>query len=369
MNVTQNCVRPRDDYTRRDFAESPLVVFYELTQACDLACLHCRASAQARPHPAELTTAESRRLVEQLSEFPRRPLLVLTGGDPLKRSDIYQIIEHGKRCGLRVSVTPSATSLVTPSSLRRLKDTGVERLALSLDGADLDTHDMFRGVRGSFRRTLDILTAAQSLGFSLQVNTTISPANLQQVDEIADLLAALRIALWSVFFLVPVGRGCIVPRLTAEECEHVFEQLWRNAQRRPFAIKTTEAPHYRRFVLMAERNSGQSDASRSRQKAFSPLGVNDGKGVMFIGHTGVIQPSGFMPTACGTFPQQHVVDVYQRSPFFQALRDPNRLQGKCRRCEFRTVCGGSRARAYGVTGNPFAEEPDCSYQPAIDAHE
>jgi len=359
-----------DDYTRHDFANSPFVVLYEMTQACDLVCVHCRACAQAQPHPNELSTADARLLIEQLSEFPRRPLLVLTGGDPLKRLDIYQIIEHGTRCGLKVSVTPSATPLVTRPALRRLKDAGVTRVALSLDGSDRDTHDAFRGLRGSFQRTLDILASAQSIGIPIQVNTTITRVNHHQIDEIAGLLAALKIVLWSVFFLVPVGRGSRMPRLTSDEYEHAFERLWQNAQRRPYAIKTTEAPHYRRFVLLNERDSNRSpDAPPARPRAFSPLGVNDGKGVMFIGHTGVIQPSGFMPTACGTFPQQHVVDVYQRSPLFEALRDPNQLQGKCRRCEFRAICGGSRARAYAVTNNPFAEEPDCIYQPAIDVHE
>jgi len=370
MIAADQCDKTRNVTPRHDFADSPLVAFYEVTQACDLVCAHCRACAEARTHSNALPTAASRLLLDQLSEFPRKPLLVLTGGDPLKRSDIYQLIEHGTRRGLNVSVTPSATPLVTRSALRRLKDAGVTRVALSLDGADRDTHDVFRGFRGSFERTLDILASAQSLDIPVQVNTTITLTNHQQIDDMADLLTGLRIVLWSVFFLVPVGRGCALPRLSPDEYEDVFERLWQNAQRRSYAIKTTEAPHYRRFVRLKERRSTprpNDDSSPSR--SFCSLGVNDGKGVKFIGHTGLIQPSGFLPIFCGMFPQQHVVDVYQRSPLMKALREPKRLKGKCGQCEFRQICGGSRARAYAVTQDPFAEEPDCIYQPAANLHE
>ncbi len=356
-------------YRRQDLSRSPLIVFWETTQACDLVCLHCRACAQAEPHPGELSPDDALSLIDQLCEFPKPPMLVLTGGDPLKRADIYDIVAYGVLRGLEVSITPSATPLVTFDAMRRLRDCGIARLAVSLDGADAATHDAFRGVRGSFDRTLEILITAESLGIPVQVNTTMTPANFEQVDAIADLLAEQDIVLWSVFFLVPVGRAGAVQRLAPEQYEWVFERLWQNAQRQPYRIKTTEAPHYRRFEILREQ-SGAAGArnARLRQRGFSSVGINDGKGVMFVGHTGFVYPSGFMPILCGVFPQQQLVDIYQRSPVMQALRDASRLEGKCHVCEFRHICGGSRARAYAVTGNPLAQEPDCLYEPAAWAH-
>ncbi|MCA9270548.1 MAG: TIGR04053 family radical SAM/SPASM domain-containing protein [Planctomycetales bacterium] len=351
-------------YSRLDLGHSPLIVFWETTQACDLACLHCRARALPLALPGELNASQALALVDQLCEFPRPPMLVLTGGDPLKRPDIFDVVSYASQRGLEVSITPSATPLVTFDALRKLHDCGIARVAVSLDGVDAATHDAFRGVAGSFDRTLNIIAGAAALGLPVQVNTTVVPANFHQIDAIADLLADKNVTLWSVFFLVPVGRADAVARLSAQQYEQAFERLWRNSLRQPYMIKTTEAPHYRRFCALAERPKPAASTDRPRPpQGFSMLGVNDGKGVMFIGHTGMIYPSGFMPIQCGVFPQQHIVDVYQRSPLMEALRDEDRLEGKCGRCEFRRVCGGSRARAYAVTGNPLAEEPDCLYQP------
>jgi radical SAM protein len=348
---------------RGDFHISPLLAFYEVTQACDLACDHCRACAQTRPHPAELTTAESMRLIDQLAEFPSPPMLVLTGGDPFKRPDLFQLIEHAVSLGLEVSITPSATPLVTPRAIRRLRDAGISRLAISIDGADPPRHDAWRGVAGSLVRSLQILAEARAAGIPTQVNTTLSPFNVDQLERLADLLARLDIAMWSVFFLVPVGRARQLPRFSAEECEAVFARLWTQAQRQPYAIKTTEAPHYRRYVIQHQFAEAPRKDGR-RPPGFVPLGVNDGKGVLFVGHTGLVYPSGFLPIVCGIYPLEHLVRTYQRSPVFRALRDADRLEGKCSVCEFRHLCGGSRARACAVTGNPLAQEPDCAYVPA-----
>jgi MoaA/NifB/PqqE/SkfB family radical SAM enzyme len=219
--------------TRPDFNVSPLLVFYEVTQACGLVCRHCRACAQTRRHPAELTTKQSLGLLDQLAEFPSPPMLVLTGGDPLERQDIYQLIEHAAWLGLDVSITPSATSLVTASVVWRLRDAGISRMAISIDGADAATHDANRGVPGSFERSLNILAEARTAGIPTQVNTTLTPSNLDQIEALADLLAAQEIVMWSVFFLVPVGRGEQVPRLSGEQCESAFERLWRQALRQP----------------------------------------------------------------------------------------------------------------------------------------
>ncbi len=310
--------------------------------------------------PDELSTSVSLRLIEQLAEFPNPPMLVLTGGDPLCRTDIFQLIEHAVQCGLETSITPSATLHVTREAVRRLRFSGIQRMAISIDGADAKTHDGIRRVDGSFERSLEILRDAQQVGLPTQVNTTLTPGNVNQIEALAELLANFDIVLWSVFFLVPIGRAAFSGRLSPSECESAFERLWTQAHRQAYQIKTTEAPHYRRFTMQQERLSG---ANREVQKPFCATGINDGKGVLFVGHTGQIYPSGFMPISCGEFPHDHVVQVYQDSPLFKDLRNPNRLEGKCRQCEFRTICGGSRARAYAVSGNPFAEEPDCAYIP------
>ncbi len=349
---------------REDFAHSPFVVFYELTQACDLVCEHCRACAQPLRDPDELSEAQSRGLIDELARFPRPPLLVFTGGDPLKRPDVYDLVEHGVARGLEVAMTPSATPLVTAEALERLHDAGLHRLAVSLDGVDAATHDAFRGVAGSFARTREIMADARRLGLPLQANTTVTATNVHQIDALAELLAGEAIVLWSVFFLVPVGRGEPLARIAPPEHEEAFARLWFHAQRQPYGIKTTEAPHYRRFVLRARGNPQAAPAAVAPgQRQRAPLGINDGKGILFISHRGAIYPSGFLPVVCGRFPRDSVVETYQQSPFFRMLRDGNRLRGKCGRCEFRHVCGGSRARAYALTGDLLAAEPDCTYQP------
>lgn len=353
--------RPSHVRSRKSFDHSPMLVFYELTQACDLICLHCRACAQKRSDPAELNTAESKQLIDQLTEFPDPPMLILTGGDPLKRSDIYDLIEYAVDVGLEVSITPSATPLVTKDAIRRLRDAAISRMAISIDGVDAATHDANRGVAGSFEYSLEILRHARQLGVETQINTTLTPANFGQIESMADRFSTFGIALWSIFFLVPVGRASEMDRLNADECEEAFERLWVQSKRQPYMVKTTEAPHYRRFVI---QNRPRKDGNESAPApAFIPAGVNDGKGVMFVSHTGMIHPTGFLPITWGVYPLQSVVDVYQNSPIFRGLRDADRLEGKCGLCEFRNVCGGSRARAYGVTGNVFAEEPDCNYIP------
>ena len=349
-----------EQWRREDFDHSPMIVFYEVTRACDLACKHCRADAQRARDPRELSEAEARWLIRQVSQFPKKPLLVLTGGDPLKREDVFELVREARDAGLMVAMTPSATPLVTTDAIELLHRSGLHRLAVSIDGTDAATHDGFRRVEGGFRRTLDIMADARRVGLPLQVNTTVARHNVDQLDAIADLLADKGIELWSVFFLVPTGRGQADQRLSAEECEAVFEKLLHHARHQPYAIKTTEAPHYRRFVLQRIKASG---AGRAVGRGPGHAGTNDGKGVLFVSHTGEIYPSGFLPIPCGKFPLDSVVRVYQDAQLFRALRDADRLGGKCGACEYREICGGSRARSYALTGDPLAAEPDCAYVP------
>ncbi|HIQ22085.1 MAG TPA: TIGR04053 family radical SAM/SPASM domain-containing protein [Planctomycetes bacterium] len=350
-------------YTQDDFDRAPLMFYYEVTQACDLVCKHCRASAQEDPAPDELSSQQSRALIEQVAGFPRRPMLVLTGGDPLKRPDLFDLIRHAASIGLSVALTPSATPLATADAFQKARQAGVRALGISLDGATAEVHDAFRGWEGSFRRTLRMLADARRLGLPVQVNTSITRRNFHQIDAMAELLREQGIAMWSVFFLVPVGRGVEEERISPGQYEEAFQRLWHHAQTQPYAVKTTEAPHYRRYVLQQGGDPLAGPARPGPRLHRAPLGVGDGKGVMFVSHRGEIFPAGFLPLDCGRFPRDSVIDVYQNHPTFRALRDPDRFKGRCGICEYRYVCGGSRARAYALTGDPLESEPDCVYVP------
>jgi radical SAM protein len=351
-----------------DFDERPFIAIWEVTQACDLACVHCRASAQPERHPLELTTEEGKGLIDQIAMM-RVPVFVLTGGDPIKRPDLFELIDHARKAGLRVSLTPSATPLLTRDTVIRLKDAGIARLAISLDGATADTHDAFRGMSGSFIRSLDAIRWANEIGLPVQINTTFSRRNIGEIDAIVALMGTLRITLWSVFFLVPTGRGKLSDLLSAEEFEEVFAKIYRLSKSSTFDIKTTEAQHYRRFVLQQRASERKAGDSRGDSEKVSdsigraPRGLNDGKGFVFISHTGEVFPSGFLPVSAGNIRRRPLSTIYRESPVFLNLRDTSKLEGKCGACEFKEICGGSRARAYALTGNPCGEEPCCVYVP------
>jgi len=252
----------------------------------------------------------------------------------------------------------------------RLKEAGLARLAVSMDGASAETHDVFRGMSGSFARTLDAVRWANEIGLPVQINTTFSRRNINEIDNIVALMEKLKIALWSVFFLVPTGRGKLNDLLSADEFESVFAKVYSLSTTAGFDIKTTEAQHYRRYLLqqrVAERKSGIDVASQQDRATDSigraPRGLNDGKGFVFISHKGEVFPSGFLPLSAGSIREQKLAEIYRESPLFRDLRDTSKLEGKCGACEFKEICGGSRARAYALTGNPNAEEPCCSYIP------
>ncbi len=343
------------------FDRAPFILFWETTQACDLACRHCRASARPERSAGELTFEEGKALLEEAKAMGT-PLVVLTGGDPAKRPDLVELVRHGASIGLRMALTPSATPLVTPALLRELKAAGLARLAISLDGAVPQAHDHFRGVNGSWERTFDILLEARRLGLTTQVNTTVTRFNAERLDAIAESIARFDIELWAVFLIVPTGRASEGDLLDPDAVERVMEELATIAETSPFDVKTTAAPHFRRVLL--ERKFSRDDIKgitdgigRARR------GVNDGQGVAFVSHEGDIFPSGFLPIRCGNVRQEGLTATYRENEIFVRLRDPDALEGKCGACPFKRVCGGSRARAFAMRGDPFAEDPACAYVP------
>lgn len=342
---------------RFDIARSPVVAIWEVTRACDLACRHCRACAQLLPAPGELDHAEALDLVEQLAGLAPG-VVVLTGGDPLKRPDLFSIIEHGVRAGLRLAIAPSVTPLLTRAAIERFAAAGVLRVALSLDGPDAPTHDAFRGTPGSFADTLAACAAVREAGLSLQINTSVRHASVPALPAIGELVQMLAPDLWSVFFVVSVGRARAADEPTPDECEAAFHFLHDFAEQTGIAVKTTAAPAFRR-VLVERRREEPAGLARLRL----PPAVTDGKGLVFVAHDGDVFPSGFLPLRAGNVRATRLAQIYRESPLFVALRDRTRLQGKCGACRYNAICGGSRARAYAATGDPLAADPACAYQP------
>ncbi|HEX9681035.1 MAG TPA: TIGR04053 family radical SAM/SPASM domain-containing protein [Anaerolineales bacterium] len=357
-----------------DFDLAPFTVAWEVTRACAFACVHCRADAQHHRHPEELTTEQGFRLIDRLKAFGN-PILVFTGGDPMMRPDLFDLIGYAVQAGLRCSLTPTATALPTEERLRRALRAGVRRVALSLDAPDADVHDRFRRVRGSWDRTMRILQNAQAVGLSAQVNTTVASHNVDRLPEMVTFIERVGAVQWSLFFLVPTGRAQARQMISPEEHERLFHWLYDLSKGAPFDIKATAAPMYRRVAIERRRAEAGSSAGVSFQGAGfqyadglnRPVkGVNDGKGFLFISHVGDIMPSGFLPIRAGNVRTDDVVEVYRGHSLFQALRDPSRLKGRCGRCEYRQICGGQRGRAYGMTGDYLESDPACIYEPKGD---
>ncbi len=347
-----------------DFDRSPFLVIWEVTRACALACVHCRADAIARRDPRELTTEEGFGLIDQVRSFGTPPpLLVLTGGDPMWRQDLAELVGRASGAGLTVALTPSGTAMATRTRLTELKAAGLSRLAVSLDGPDPESHDAFRRVKGSYANTMKIIEAAIDLGLPLQINSTVSRRTLPHLAAMAAGVSEFPLTLWAVFFLVQMGRGASLEQITAAECEEVLGFLDDLSRRVPFGIKTTEAPHYRRVQMQHERTGTPVAPVLGRHQLRAPRAVNDGNGFVFVDHVGNVFPSGFLPMTRGNAREGRLVATYRDDAVFRRFRDPDALGGRCGRCEWRALCGGSRSRAFAATGDAFAEDPLCVYEP------
>ncbi|GAA6755203.1 MAG: TIGR04053 family radical SAM/SPASM domain-containing protein [Thermus sp.] len=344
-----------------DLHRFPLLVAWEMTKACLLACQHCRASAVPDPLPDELSTEEGLKLLGELATYTPKPILLPTGGDPLARPDLFLLLEEAQRLGLKVGITPAVTPRLTREVVARFHALGVHQMAISLDGASPEAHDGFRGVPGTFARALKALTWAQEVGLMTQVNTTVTRRTAKELPGIAEILAEKGVATWEVFFLVPVGRGALLEQLSPQGYEEAMHLLYELSRRYPFKVRTTEGPMFRRVALERRRKEGGGDGALVGEGR--GVHLSDGFGFVFVAANGEVYPSGFLPLSAGNVRQRPLLDIYQNSPLFRELRNKTLLKGKCGVCEYRELCGGSRARAFAETGDYLAADPRCAYLP------
>jgi radical SAM protein len=348
-----------------DFSRNPMLVYWEMTQACGLACKHCRAEAMPKPHPLELTTEESKKFISQLVGFgDPLPHLILTGGDPLSRKDIYPLIDHANGLGLEVSITPSATSELTNDAITKLKEHGIQSMGLSLDGSCAEKHDNIRAVPGTFERTMEAARHCGRLGLPIQVNTLVAEETADDLPAIYELLrTSFPVMRWSLFMLISVGRGKALNEVSPEEGEAIMKWVFDLSPHSPFAIKTTEAPSYRRIAIETMRASAMPTTEMKATSVYKGFQIRDGHGIVFVSNLGDIYPSGFLPLRCGNVRTGSLVDVYRNSDTFRALHSPDQFHGKCGACEYSHICGGSRARAFAHTGDALGTDPFCNYEP------
>jgi radical SAM protein len=365
MHPSANVVVGANRPLARNYAQAPLIVYWEMTQACALACRHCRAEAMPQCHPDELTHEQSRELLRQIASFgDPLPHLILTGGDPLRRPDLYELIDEARSLNLQVSITPSATEALTAGVIAKLKLYGIQSLGLSLDGSNPDRHEAVRGVPGCFEWTMRAAHAAADVQMPIQVNTLVAQQTADDLEAIYERLKTLTVMRWSLFFLIAVGRGKMLEEIAPAKSDEVMNWVYDIAREAPFAVKTTEAPHYRRVALNRMRGQHVSPDALHRTAVYNGLGIRDGHGIMFVSNTGDVCPAGFLPVSAGNIRTSRVPDIYRNSELFRSLHDPNQLQGKCGKCEYREICGGSRARAFAHTGNVLGSDPFCPYVPA-----
>lgn len=345
----------------KDF--KPRLIFWETTRTCNLPCPHCRASSIYGFSEGDLTTEESKKLIDDVVSFAD-PILVLSGGEPLIRSDIYEISDYGTKRGLRVVLASNAT-LIDNNSAKNIKASGIKRIAVSLYGGNKEMHDGFIGKKGVFEKSIRGIKSASNEGIPIQINTTITKRNVNDLNEIVNLSISLAAEALHVFLLVPVGRGKEIEgdEILPHEYEAVLNRLYELNKEFEIELKATCAPHYHR--VMRQRDKEEKRRIKTSRHGFGAItkGCLAGSGVCFISHKGEVFPCGYLPITAGEIRKNPFSEIWNNSSLFLNLRDENKLKGKCGECEYKKVCGGCRARAYARYGDYLEEEPYCIYQP------
>jgi heme b synthase len=339
------------------------LVAWETTRRCNLSCVHCRASAEDHVYPDELDTKASFRLLDQIREVGE-PIIILTGGEPLVRSDIFDIASYGTSIGLRMVMAPNGT-LITRENALKMKESGIRRISISLDGATKESHDRFRGVDGAYDGALNGIALAKEAGIDFQINTVITQTNLHEIPSILTLAESLGAVAHHIFLLVPTGRGKYIvdQEIDAKEYERTLNWFYDQREKTSLQLKATCAPHYYRIMRQRAKEEGKKVSFDTHGLDAVTRGCLAGTGFCFISHTGKVQTCGFLDVTCGDITKTHFKEVWENSEVFNKLRDIDNYEGKCGVCEYTRVCGGCRARAYEATGNYMAEEPLCTYQP------
>ncbi|MHB1683013.1 MAG: TIGR04053 family radical SAM/SPASM domain-containing protein [Bacilli bacterium] len=371
-----------------NFDTRPILVFWESTRACLLACRHCRAEAMQDPAPGELTHAEGLRFIDSLTQFGRPyPVLIMTGGDVLMRTDVFDLVDHARQLGIPVGLAPSVTPKLTEEAIARICELGVKTVSISLDGASPAVHEGIRGIPGHFQQTIAALRQLVSAGITVQVNTVVMQENIHEFPAIVQILKEVGVKIWEVFFLVSVGRGKSIQELGPAEYEDAAHFLY-DASRYNLIVRTVEGPFFRRVAAWRRGESSGDAASAPRAVAekfrlgslyltlaeelrarlgapFSESqsqtsGTRDGKGIVFVAHDGTVFPAGFLPVPLGNIRETDLPVIYREHPLLQDIRAA-RFTGKCGDCDYQDACGGSRARAFASSGSPLSEDPACAY--------
>ncbi|PID39599.1 MAG: heme b synthase [Proteobacteria bacterium] len=339
------------------------LVAWETTRNCNLSCVHCRAAATNGPYEDELNTRQAFTLLDQIAEVGK-PIIILTGGEPLLRDDIFDLAKHGNDLGLRMVMAPNGT-LITPESAEKMAAAGIRRISASIDGATKTFHDAFRGVEGAFDAAIRGIEYVKAAGIEFQINTTITKSNLDQIPKILELAEELGAAAHHIFLLVPTGRGKYIvdQAIDAASYEKTLNWFYDQREKTSLQLKSTCAPHYYRILRQRARNEGKTISFKTHGLDAVTRGCLAGTGFCFISHTGIVQPCGYTDVQCGDITRENFGQIWNHSPVFLKLRDFKQLEGKCGVCEYRAVCGGCRARAFEATGNYMAEEPLCAFQP------
>jgi radical SAM protein with 4Fe4S-binding SPASM domain len=350
--------------------ESHPIVVWELTRACDLNCRNCTFPATISTARNELTTFESYKTIDQIAALGPKEF-IMTGGDPLERFDIFELVDYARRRGLDPALVISPTTRLSFDSIERLQSHGLNRLIFSIDGSLPALHDGVHGTPGAFGATTRAMRWARTLDLKVEVNTLITRRNMHDLPAIIELIKPFAVERWSVYFIVPTGRGVMLGLITADEVESVFGSIYDIAQRAPFAVRTIEAPHYRRYVLQRELESWADfsgfDDGNEKHRDIRDCAVTGPNGYVFVSHAGDVRASEFLALSAGNVRYRPLSTIYREAALFDVLRDPKNLKGKCAPCEFRMLCGGSRARAWAMGGDLFGADPLCAYQPGAAA--